>query len=633
MDELVEALRREAPRDVLMPVKIGSKHPMFPHQASRWSWFKFDQFVARGVGDFDVCVILQDLCVIDVDSNEIADDLEEEFPVLKTVPMEQTGRGRHYWFRRSSKCDQDGYYDGAAQVSKLIDFKTRTSCGTGGVIMVAPSSEKVFIRPIGDGLVEIPDVLLRRIAVAKHESMKFNFQFVDELGEMTVPIKRMRDIGYFEPFLEGVFEEGCVIPVPVSLDEFMIMMRAFDALEDGVSAVGEYGPVAEMTADKLCSATEIAKEVVERGVDLWERDLEASWPGFLSLMNQDESHVVDFPENVVYEPIIRKRTDSWPSFGNEYEEVAAGSIVATADNCYGLPFEIEEILRKYPIVLAGGAPLGIVGDGIIEEGSDWDLFLYGVDHQRADEILAEICRVDLPEAGWRRFKSSRAWTFSCLKYDTFVVQIVLNIYERPEQVPWSFDIAPSQIAIYSKDGVLKVIATPQCIESIRRLSFPVDFRRWSTSAVARIIKYSGKGFRVFVPGVRHAFLKNNQYSGIGAIFYADRVLSLEKKEYRNTALKRVIYEIRGATSGYDTDGFKLLGWFKFTIARLARSTSRTINMIIDDVFAVPTVGSLVFWRVYNRVAMNPAPGEFAAVHGDGFLEVAAAEMGYGSFDR
>jgi hypothetical protein len=80
---------------------------------------------------------------------------------------------------------------------------------------------------------------------------------------------------------------------------------------------------------------------------------------------------------------------------------------------------------------------------------------------------------------------------------------------------------------------------------------------------------------------------------------------------------------------YKTDGFKLLGWFKFTQARLARSTSRTINMITDDVFAMPPPidDCVVLWRVYDRVAMYPAPGEFALVHGDGFVEVAAAEQG------
>ena len=60
--------------------------------------------------------------------------------------MERTNRGFHYWFKRPAIADSLGYFDGAAQREPKIDFKSICSTGTSGVILVAPSPGKTWIR-------------------------------------------------------------------------------------------------------------------------------------------------------------------------------------------------------------------------------------------------------------------------------------------------------------------------------------------------------------------------------------------------------------------------------------------------------------------------------------------------------
>lgn len=91
----------------------------------------------------DVGLLLRDLCVVDVDTFADADALEARFPELRAAPAEATARGRHYFFTRSPLADEHGYYDGAAQRTPTVDFKTRAWGGGSGFVVVAPSQDKV----------------------------------------------------------------------------------------------------------------------------------------------------------------------------------------------------------------------------------------------------------------------------------------------------------------------------------------------------------------------------------------------------------------------------------------------------------------------------------------------------------
>ena len=157
-------LRSNFEHDVLIPCAVGEKRPAFQYRDG-WSWDKFDSFSETGKAS-DWAILLRELCVLDVDDFDVAHQLESEFNVLRTVPCETTQRGLHYFFRRSSTADHGGYYDGCSQVRHNVDFKTITPTGTGGVIVVSPSTDKAWRRaPWDAALVAIPDDLL--IAVAK----------------------------------------------------------------------------------------------------------------------------------------------------------------------------------------------------------------------------------------------------------------------------------------------------------------------------------------------------------------------------------------------------------------------------------------------------------------------------------
>ena len=77
--------------------------------------------------------MLIDLAVLDLDSLEEVCHWENEWPVLNTVPMETTSKGKHYFFLRSPLCDKLGLTDGP--LSQTADFKSITATGTAGAVM------------------------------------------------------------------------------------------------------------------------------------------------------------------------------------------------------------------------------------------------------------------------------------------------------------------------------------------------------------------------------------------------------------------------------------------------------------------------------------------------------------------
>jgi hypothetical protein len=162
-------LREHHPKNVMIPCALGEKRPMFPYRDDAWSWESFDALNLDS-DKLDWAIVLQDLCVVDVDSAELAAKLEKQFPVLLEVPCERTSRGFHYFFQRSHTADALNYFDGCAQVLEDVDFKTLTRFGTGGVIVVAPSTGKEWQRPLWEyALQPIPDAVL--FAVARPTTM------------------------------------------------------------------------------------------------------------------------------------------------------------------------------------------------------------------------------------------------------------------------------------------------------------------------------------------------------------------------------------------------------------------------------------------------------------------------------
>jgi hypothetical protein len=59
----------------------------------------------------DIGIVLQDLCVVDIDCMGIDREMNVRFPNSKTM-CERTKKGHHYFFKRSKLADDGGYYDG-----------------------------------------------------------------------------------------------------------------------------------------------------------------------------------------------------------------------------------------------------------------------------------------------------------------------------------------------------------------------------------------------------------------------------------------------------------------------------------------------------------------------------------------
>lgn len=170
--KLASFLKEHHPLDMLMPVhgpnsmNKSTKQPVCKHVGGQWSWDQYDHYRRLHPTHSEYAILCQTICVVDNDTQ--IDDLEARFPELHRAPMETTTKGGHRFFLRSPLSDSGEFWDAIAPVLKKVDFKTRTSKGTGGVIVVAPSTGKVWVRSLFDHPMEtISDGLL--IAVAKSQ--------------------------------------------------------------------------------------------------------------------------------------------------------------------------------------------------------------------------------------------------------------------------------------------------------------------------------------------------------------------------------------------------------------------------------------------------------------------------------
>lgn len=90
LSALEGALKGHFPGDVLCSVRAGTKQPDHCHRGGSWRWEDWEKVricCAAGRKRLDVCIILQGLAVIDVDTEEQALALEAKFPILTACPM------------------------------------------------------------------------------------------------------------------------------------------------------------------------------------------------------------------------------------------------------------------------------------------------------------------------------------------------------------------------------------------------------------------------------------------------------------------------------------------------------------------------------------------------------------------
>ena len=188
IDALASWLRDHVHGDVLVPVDPATKAPLVRHRDGAWSWARFEEFRASYPEHIAYGIAAQTLCVIDVDREAAIAPLLERFPCLARDAVRATTRkGAHFFFTRSPLCDRDGFYDARSPVVPGIDFKTRASTGTGGIIVVAPSAGKSWwpgkpppwIALAGHAPPEIPEDLLRAVAKPSFPPTPVSFACAD----------------------------------------------------------------------------------------------------------------------------------------------------------------------------------------------------------------------------------------------------------------------------------------------------------------------------------------------------------------------------------------------------------------------------------------------------------------------
>jgi Bifunctional DNA primase/polymerase, N-terminal len=549
MQALSEWLVTVYPENVLMPIRKGMKSPMFPHVSKEWSWTRFEEFSAseRALTEFDVGILLKTLCVIDVDNIQLAVDLEDRFPFLKQVACEQTLRGRHYFFERSPLCDLDQYYDQTSSVMKKVDFKTITRSGNASVIVVAPSTNKQWIRApwdLGDLLQKIPDDLLQAVAVQSVNalySVKFIFPDGGELiSENNPHLLRFELICNYMHYSEEsalpdiILHHGNVQTMQDLLN--ICARRQFERWPVDLGAV-------QKLADYLCCNEQVYKAVVA--------DIPSYSTTWMVSLDSVASHwasahishsVIDISHgaHVHYDPLPKDSRWLFPVHDKISLQVGTCTVradpVAYAEE--NMPEIVVTILQRHPeLALAGGAALDLACPHLLNGAGDYDLYFIGTDDTKALQILHDLVDNVLQGVNIRSCTGSAyTWIASDEYGDKVIIQLILRRFRNIEHVLSTFDMAPSQVALH--DG--RLLATESCLCALKHMAVFVNFHKWTPASVSRIFKYYYKGFEVFVPGTRRELFKPlaRDIPGIMNVFTVENCISKGSK-----FTSRPVYEV------------------------------------------------------------------------------------------
>lgn len=522
---LKNALSVSYPNDLLMPVDKNTKRPKFQHKDNAWTKECLDKFLECNMSNkFDWCIILKNLCVIDFDDAALADEYEMRFPELLNAPMEVTSRGRHYWFVRPDFADVDGYYDGAGQREPKVDFKSVHSTGTGGIVVVGPSTNKTWIRPLWSvHASEMSRELLHAVAVPKNVKITRELKFYDGI-HLVEECKWIPQMEYFEP-MDDIDDMFCV---PCNYDDFKKLMHVLDhdmLWAEHVTKFEYYDIVA--LADKLGLRK---MHTIKFGNARQQLDMCIQCPEWWATIYEEKKWriggagsndiLVDIDtivDTVKFVPMSTNESWLFPARDVQIEK-GAHVLSSTCD----LPREVLEILEKYPgkIVLAGGAALHDVAV-LNYVPSDYDFFFVGVDEQEASSILDDVL------SGVPFVRSKCATNFLV---NGMTLQFVHRLHDNAAQVVVGFDNHPCKVVIWHTGERVVRMCAPSFVPAIRHHAFPIDFENWGAASPMRIIKYYAKGFNVFVPMLRRAATKyQDKNRGLTGLLRYECMLTMSGK--------------------------------------------------------------------------------------------------------
>lgn len=523
------------PDDLLVPIKDGTKQPLFPHRNGQWTWSLLETYMKkhRRKKTNDMGILLKTLCVVDVDTRELVTELESRFPILRECPCEDTKKGRHYFFRRSSLCDSVSYMDQRSGVIPKVDFKTRCSTGSAGLIIVAPSKGKKWLRKpwrMGDILRPIPDDLLQAVAVPMQRFESVTLVFPQDNNRRLV----YRDSPYihlFELITEAV-KGGHEVPLLIGTAEQMTelihlcMHRTFSKWPVDVEGI-------QRLADYLCCRPKVTRwlsSTIPVSPTAWISSLgtvSEEWAKS-SCLGNDVFKVTDLI--LSYEPL--PKDSRWLFLGHRPIDLLSGTRMLRKDiRGYAkttIPDAVLMLMDIFPnVVLAGGAALDLASPHLLAPPSDYDLFVTGATEDEFRCLLQSASDVLQAKVA---AQTGNAVTF--LTKGNTSIQIILRRFDSIAHVLQTFDIGPCQVAYHDNE----LWATRLWIECMRRMAFYVNFWNWSNASVSRIFKYYTKGFEIFVPALQREMFtrRDTPTTGVVNLFVIEAECHLEWsfKRYR-----------------------------------------------------------------------------------------------------
>lgn len=179
LGDLIRNLKENHPENVIMPLRKQAKSPVFAHKDGRWTWDRCEDYLDGSLQeDQPVGILMRSLIAIDIDDRELIPQWEDRFPQLQQCPKETTRNGAHYIMARTQLCDELNLTDVAKGLREEpgahrldIDMKTICRHGTAGVLCVAPSPGKVWVREPNGPFPPIGDDFVRELARMRRNSL------------------------------------------------------------------------------------------------------------------------------------------------------------------------------------------------------------------------------------------------------------------------------------------------------------------------------------------------------------------------------------------------------------------------------------------------------------------------------
>lgn len=557
---LMNWLRRNAPGDILMPVG-SNKAPMFKHANGEWSWHRYMRMAhdpERNVG-----ILLRDLCVVDVDCKAICGELCRRFPILLETARETTRKGMHFFFRRSVRANTHGYYDGACQRLASVDFKTVSSNGTSGFLVVAPSTDKRWVVAPWDlaDLPEIPDDLLTAIAKPRHRAVTATMKMV-QTGET---VEFDDSVGLGRLVYTEMFDGMPVIPVPVGdAASLKALLKAMETGRTGPSIVAYdwASSIKSMLhlADFLGLRVDDTRALAMRAFEtmrLW-----TAYPSVAAVMERDESEPLLDVETYTAgatRRVLHLGTDAVllarPLGLDHGDAIIEPDFVDLLEESLPSTLRLLMIQFQSRLIIAGGYVTGEVAP-VYGGGNDIDLFVTGCNADEANEIVETfITNEDVRPV----FRTGNAVTFRLEgdDPDSIPIQIVLTLYADPAAVLHGFDLDPCRACAYYDGDRLRVMASASWLHAITTASYPIRSERWTMSSTSRIIKYTVKGFQAYLPGIDRDMVPNGGQSvmefvhametcaGVSELVHAERAFAQQ-----NVGPEHLTYTNQGCLTSF-----------------------------------------------------------------------------------